>query len=365
MAKTKYSNNAQTTLASAITAGAASLSVTAGGGAQFPTLAAGQYFRATLVQAGNANVLEIVKVTATPSADTFTVARGQEGTTAKSWNAGDYFTLMLTAGDMADAVQQDDLQAQQGNFANDTGSANAYSVTLNPPLSAPVVGMPIRWIAGHTNTDASTFNPGPGAAPLVLPGGAALVPGQIVAGGMYTSVFDGTNYQIPEIPTNLNSLFQSIVNAVYPIGAYALWENDVTTPGAAFPWQTWVEVQGVALVGRQPAVPAFATTGLQGGEINHTLVTSEIPPLPYQDAYYAEGAGYGGGNGNPQPGDLWMNLGGLNHAIGSGATDYDNAGAFYRNANTRSGANGDGTGAASAHNNLQPYRVVRMWRRTA
>lgn len=363
MAKTKFSNNAQTTLASAITSSATSLSVTAGGGAQFPTLATGQYFRATLVEAGNANVYEIVKVTATPSADNFTVTRAQENTSARAWNAGDYFTLLPTAGDLADMVQDDDLQAQAGNFAYDTGAANAYAVTLNPPLSAHSVGTPIRWIAGHTNTGASTFNDGAGAAPLVLPGGAQLVAGQIVAGGMYSAVFDGTNFQIPEIPTDLNSLFQSIVNAVYPVGAYALWENDSLSPGSQFNWQTWVEVQGVALVGRQPGTSAFATTGIQGGEINHQLVVSETPPLPYRDGYFCEDGEYA--PDAPKPGDLTINIGSLNHSIGSGSTDFNNDTVWYRNDVTLSGANSDGKQPAAAHNNLQPYRVVRMWRRTA
>ena len=358
MAKTKYSNNAQTTLASAITASAASLSVIAGGGSLFPALSTGQYFRATLVQAGNANVYEIIKVTAR-SSDSMTIVRAQEGTTARSWSAGDYLVLMLTAADMGDAVQNDDLQAQGGNFSYDTGTANAYSVTLNPPLTAHSVGTPIRWIAGHTNTGASTFNDGAGTAPLVLPGGGALIAGQIVAGGMYTAIFDGTNFQIPEIPTNLNSLFQSIVNAVYPVGAYALWENDTITPAATFTWQTWVEVQGVVLVGRQPSTPAFATTGLTGGEVSHTLVKTEVPPLPYQDAYHCDIGTIA------QPADQTINIGALNHSIGSYQVDYDNNTVWYRNANTLSGTKGDGTGGATAHNNLQPYRVIRMWRRTA
>ena len=75
----------------------------------------------------------------------------------------------------------------------------------------------------------------------------------------------------------------------------------------------------------------------------------------------ARGRGSGVVVFHPQPGDLWMSLGGLNHSVGSGLTDYDNSGSFYRNANTQSGSNG----VAVGHNNLQPYRVVRMWRRTA
>ena len=204
---------------------------------------------------------------------------------------------------------------------------------------------------------------GAGSAPLVLPGGGALVAGQIVAGGMYTAIYDGTNFQIPEIPTNLNTLYQQIINAVYPIGGYAFWENDSLNPNTVFTFQTWVEVTGYVLVGRQTSTPQFATTGQTGGEITHQLVVTEVPPLPYQDAYYSEGSSSSGGRrgGNPQPGDLWMNLGGLNHSVGSAMTDYDNAGSYYRNANTQSGSNG----VAVGHNNLQPYRVVRMWRRTA
>ena len=364
MALTQYSNNAQTTLASAITAAATQLSVVSGGGSLFPALTGSQYFRATLVKSGNATVYEIVKVIGSPSSDTFTIVRAQEGTTALAWNAGDYFNLLLTAGDMGDAVQKDDLQAQAPNFGRDTGTANAYSVVYTPAIAAHVIGAPLRWIAANTNTGASTFNDGAGAAPLVLPGGAALVAGQIVAGGMYTAIYDGTNFQIPEIPTNLNTLYQQIINAVYPIGGYAFWENDSLNPNTVFTFQTWVEVTGYVLVGRQTSTSQFATTGQTGGELTHQLVVSEVPPLPFQDAYYAEGSSSSGGptNGNPQPGDLWMNLGGLNHSVGSGSTDYDNAGSYYRNANTQSGVAG---GVASGHNNLQPYRVVRMWRRTA
>ncbi len=368
MALTQYSNNAQTTLASAITASATQLSVVSGGGSLFPTLTGSEYFRATLVSQTSSTTREIVKVTGSPAADNFTIVRAQEGTTALAWNAGDYFNLLLTAGDMADAVQKDDLQAQAPNFGHDTGTANAYSVVYTPAITTHVIGAPLRWIAANTNTGPSTFNDGAGTANLVLPGGAALVAGQIVTGGMYTAIFDGTNFQIPEVPTNLNALYQQIINAVYPIGGYALWENDTTTPGGTFTWQTWIEVQGVVLVGRQPSLTVngtqpFATTGQTGGEAAHQLVVTETPPLPFQDAYYSEGNV--GGKYGPQTGDLWITLGGLNHSVGSSATDYDNSGAFYRNAVTLSGATSDGSSPATPHNNLQPYRVIRMWRRTA
>jgi hypothetical protein len=53
--------------------------------------------------------------------------------------------------------------------------------------------------------------------------------------------------------------------------------------------------------------------------------------------------------GSTQGGDLY-NLGTANYSTNGG---------------TNLGENGDGTGSASPHNNLQPYIVVHMWTRTA
>ncbi len=189
-----FSNNASTTLSAAITSGATTLSVTSGAGTLFPNPAAGQNFTFTLIKSGTPTTFEICLCTAR-SGDTFsTIVRAQEGTTALAWNAGDTVALLPTAAGLTGFTQFDDLQKQLGNYAPDTGAANAYVVTLSPALAANVVGMPIRWIAGHTNTGASTFN---GLA-LVLPSGAALSGGEIVGGALCTSVYDGARFQLTE-----------------------------------------------------------------------------------------------------------------------------------------------------------------------
>jgi len=182
-------------LAAAVTGGATSLTVAPGTGALFPIPTAPQYFRATLVQNGNSNIFECVKVTAAAT-DTFTIARAQEGTTALSWNAGDFFNQFMTAADLQNFTQFDDLQAQGGNYAVDTGSLNAFSVTLTPPITAHVIGSPIRWKAASGNTGASTFNEGAGAASLILPSGSPLPSGIINTGGIYTSIWNGTAFQL-------------------------------------------------------------------------------------------------------------------------------------------------------------------------
>ena len=95
----KFTNNASATLASGINSSVTTISLTVGQGALFPTLSAGDYFYATLID--SSNNLEIVKVTSRAT-DTLTVLRGQDGTTARSYNAGDRFELRLTAAAMND-----------------------------------------------------------------------------------------------------------------------------------------------------------------------------------------------------------------------------------------------------------------------
>ena len=96
----RFSNNAQTTLASGITASATSITVA--NGSVFPTLTPGDHTYVTLEDlSGN---LEIVKVTAI-SSNTLTVTRGQDGTTARAFSQGDFVQLRVTAAllnDLAD-----------------------------------------------------------------------------------------------------------------------------------------------------------------------------------------------------------------------------------------------------------------------
>lgn len=88
----KFANNASATLASAITNSATTITLTAGMGARFPSLSAGEFFYGTLVDI-NQN-LEIVKVTAR-STDTLTVVRAQDGTTARAYAGGSLLQLRL------------------------------------------------------------------------------------------------------------------------------------------------------------------------------------------------------------------------------------------------------------------------------
>ena len=91
----QFTNNAATLLASSITSGDTSLTVSAATGSLFPTLAGGQYFYCTLTNAA-ATVIEIVKVTAR-STDTFTIVKGLYYT--RIYLTGGIQGKMLTAGE--------------------------------------------------------------------------------------------------------------------------------------------------------------------------------------------------------------------------------------------------------------------------
>ena len=100
-----FSNNASSTLAAAITAGATTLTVATGDGAKFPAITAGNNFLATLV-GGTASAetsWEIVSVTAR-AVDVFTIVRAQEGTTAAGWAISTPVELRLTASTLTTLV---------------------------------------------------------------------------------------------------------------------------------------------------------------------------------------------------------------------------------------------------------------------
>jgi hypothetical protein len=82
------------------------------------------------------------------------------------------------------------IQQQTGNYALDTGSANAYVVAFSPVISAYTNGLAVRFKAAHANTGASTFNAGGGAVALVDDAGNALVSGAIGVGSLVTAVYD-------------------------------------------------------------------------------------------------------------------------------------------------------------------------------
>jgi hypothetical protein len=160
-----FTNNAGTTLATGINSSVTSLTVAAATGGLFPNPTAGQYFYCTLSNAAGTTI-EIVKVTAR-STDTFTIVRGQDGTTAAAFIAGDKVELRLTAADLQNFPQLDSTNtfalAQTFTtapvFTDATGTRSAMSAAKSGANSD------ITSITGLT-TPLTTAQGGTGAASL-------------------------------------------------------------------------------------------------------------------------------------------------------------------------------------------------------
>jgi hypothetical protein len=227
-----FANNASTTLATGITAASTSLQVVSGTGSLFPNPGAAQGFFATLIKSGSPTVKERILVTARSTDNFTTIFRGQDSSTALTWNAGDTVEMRPNAANFQNFAQFTQLQAQAGNFAADTGAANAYVVNLSPALNGHVIGMPIRWVAGHTNTATeSTFNDGFGVGNLFTPQRQLIQPGMIIAGGTYETIWNGTDYSLHNVTTvGFAQVLGTIANAQVPVGAVTQWETSLVIP---------------------------------------------------------------------------------------------------------------------------------------
>lgn len=185
----KFTNNATTTLASGINSSVTSLTVASGTGTLFPTLSGSDVFYATL--ANLAGTVEIVQVTAR-STDTFTIVRGQDGTTAATWATGDKVELRPTAAGLA-------AMAQTANNLSDLASTS----TARTNLGAAALASAQTFTAAQRGTvsaltDGATITPDFAVAnnySVTLGGNRTLAnPTNITAGqsGIITITQDGT-----------------------------------------------------------------------------------------------------------------------------------------------------------------------------
>lgn len=128
----------------------------------------------------------------------------------------------------------------------------------------------------------------------------------------------------------------------YPVGSIYMNASDSTDPSVLLGFGTWAAFgAGRVLIGEgsdsddQPTPETVSfTAGDEGGEYNHTLTTSEMPE--HTHTYTRKGTTTGGSLSGGDP---------------------NSVGDFVNNTSA--------TGGSQAHNNLQPYIVVYMWKRTA
>lgn len=131
-------------------------------------------------------------------------------------------------------------------------------------------------------------------------------------------------------------LISAALAAVYPIGSVYTNAGVSTNPATLLGFGTWVAfATGQVLVGVDTGQTEFNTLGEVGGEKTHVLTTPEMPTHTHGTPTTRGGINWTGGSSVGQDSSLG------NAAISTS------------------------TGGGGAHNNLQPYITVYMWKRTA
>ena len=327
-----FANNCNTTLNGGITAIATSMVVTSATG--FPSPTGSQYFYCTLADATTQTTIEIVKVTAV-SGTTFTIVRGQDGTSGTAFASGAVVSLRLVRASLQDFPLLDEANtftfAPTFNTALAVGSGGTGvttstgtgSVVLNtsPTLTTPSIsgGTIDNTIIGGTTPAAGTFTT------LTSSGTATLANGSTT----YVTITGDASYPMVKATGGTNT---PLVLSPLGTGALQAQKTDSTATGGnarganAVDWQT---IRSTA------AQVASSINCVIGGGINNTAS--------------AQSAAITGGQGNTANGGFSAVLGGqtntasgqwssISSGIANTAGGYLNfIGGGYTNAGTANG----------------------------
>jgi hypothetical protein len=102
-----------------------------------------------------------------------------------------------SSGDKLKAEDVNRLFENRQNFGVDTGTANAYVVTMNPTQQSYYAGMIVRFIVTNTNTTASTINvDGLGVKDIKKMVDRDVTEDDLRENTIVEVMYDGTNFQL-------------------------------------------------------------------------------------------------------------------------------------------------------------------------
>lgn len=196
-----------------------------------------------------------------------------------------------------------------------------------------------------------------------------------------------TNVGTPTAGTDGATL--AVVQALYPVGSLYFNASVDTNPATLLGFGTWTAFgAGRVMVGLDGGDADFNTLEKTGGAKTHTLSAAEMPVHAHS---FSATSGAGGGHGHsitdPTHGHATQNRAerDSNLSVSGGKTSPSDTGQGSLSANssllqnsatgisinavgdhthTVSGNTGN-AGSGNAHNNLQPYITVAVWKRTA
>ena len=166
------------------------------------------------------------------------------------------------------------------------GTANAQTVSLGNAPAAYVAGMAIWFLAGSTNTGATTLNVNSLGTKNVFAANAAMIGGEILSGELHLVVYDGTQFQLqrsgrPTRLANTESLGtgNSYTKAGVPSWAthIAITIRDLSTNGTVVPALRLGTSGGLATtgyVGNAVYILNAANPELSGGTTGFLLGSS-------------------------------------------------------------------------------------------
>lgn len=157
----------------------------------------------------------------------------------------------------------------------------------------------------------------------------------------------------------------AVLAAMYPVGSIYTNASVSTNPATLLGFGTWTAFgAGKVMVGLDSGDTDFDTAEETGGAKTHTLTSAEMPSHTHtqnshnhsQNAHghrarYVAAVGSGGNHLPSSSGSLWK----------AANTWIENSTAT----NIAATATNQNTGGDGAHNNVQPYIVVYLWKRTA
>lgn len=286
-----------------------------------------------------------------------------------------------------------------GDYRLDSGTGYSYTGWLDAPatvtiptaaITNPRISLIVIYVDKQATTTASPPN-NPGITKLMAvqgtasstptPPSASAIQSAVGSGNPYyvlASVLVGpsatqvTNSNITDMREkmrlspallNYNEIYNNISNLLYPVGSIYTNASSSENPGTLLGFGTWTRFgQSRVLVGQDDGDTDFATLGATGGAKTHTLTEGQMPSHYHQGG--TDGAGAHSHSYYRTNGQIIRRISNNNdnnHGFNDGGYDTQTSGVGNHAHSFTTNSKGNN----QPHNNLQPYVVVYMWRRTA
>ena len=260
---------------------------------------------------------------ATSGGQAITVKQGS-GATVNVPNGKTKFLFLEGTGASAaviDALDKIDLGSSSTLNDNALASASSTTTFTNKTFDADGTGNSITNIE---NADIKSA--------------AAIDASKIANGNVSSAEFQYLDGVTSAIQTQIDA--KTTLAAVYPVGSIYINATNSTNPATLLGFGTWAAFgAGRVMVGLNSGDTDFDTAEETGGAKTHTLTTNEMPSHTHGGIYPSGSRG-----------------------SFTEAFDVDNPQDGFDKGNEKFTTS---TGGGAAHNNLQPYIVVYMWKRTA